>query len=185
MNKFLRAIYVIPTGIIKTSLLKIFHFKKFKGVQLAQISPLTEITLDKGFLRIGKRFKMRDGSKIRVRKNAVCIIGKNVSLSSNNIIACHEKIVIGDGCEFAPNVQIYDHDHDYLCEGGIHANLYRTSAVSIGNNVWIGTNTVVLRGANIGDNVVIGAGCVVKGDIPSNSTFVQKKENYIKERTSD
>ena len=71
MNKYLRAIIVIPFGFVKTVTLKVLHPKAFKGVQLAQISPFTEITIERGAsLVIGKGFKMRDGAKIRVRKGA-------------------------------------------------------------------------------------------------------------------
>ena len=175
MNKYIRALVVIPTGLLKTCCLKLFYPKKFKGFQLAQISPRTEITLDKGCLKIGKGFKMRDGAKIRVRNNAELIIGKNVSVSSNNIIACREKIEIGDNVQLSPNVQIYDHDHDFRAEGGISAGKYKTSPIKIGNNVWIGANTVILRGAIIGDNAVVAAGSVVKGSISSECIFVQKR----------
>lgn len=40
--------------------------------------------------------------------------------------------------------------------------------VTIGNNVWIGGNTVIIGGVTIGDNTVIGAGSVVIRDIPAN-----------------
>lgn len=179
MNKYLRAFAVIPTGFLKTVCLKIFHPTKFKGVQFAQVSPLTEITLDGGKLEIGRGFKMRDGAKIRVRKGAICKIGKNVSINSNNMIACHESIIIGDNVELSPNVQIYDHDHDFRAEGGIKAKKYKTGIVVIGNNVWIGCNAVILRGTTIGDNAVIAAGSVVKEDVPSNSVFVQKRKCHI------
>lgn len=180
MNKYIRALVVIPTGLLKTCCLKLFHPKKFKGVQFAQISPHTEITLDKGILRIGNGFKMRDGAKIRVRKNAELIFGKNVSVSSNNIIACREKIEIGDNVQFSPNVQIYDHDHDFRAEGGISAGKYKTNPIKIGNNVWIGANSIILCGTTIGDNCVIGAGSVVKGDYPSESVIIQKRLTELK-----
>ncbi len=180
MNKYLRGLVVIPTGFLKTSLLKIFHPKGFKGIQLAQISPHTEITLEKGSLRIGHGFKMRDGAKIRVRKDAVCTIGNNTSVNSNNIIVCRESITIGDGVELSPGVQIYDHDHDFRAEGGIHENKYKTAPVVIGNNVWVGANSIILRGTTIGDNCVIGAGCVVKGDYPSNTVIIQKRVTEVK-----
>ncbi len=38
--------------------------------------------------------------------------------------------------------------------------------ITVGNNVWIGGNTVILPGVHIGDNVVIGAGSVVTKDVP-------------------
>ena len=82
----------------------------------------------------------------------------------------------------SPNVQIYDHDHDYVCEGGIAKGKYITGPVEIGSNVWIGANCVILRGTKIGDNCVIGANSVVKGEIPANSVVYQKRENIMKIR---
>lgn len=78
-----------------------------------------------------------------------------------------------------PNVLIYDHDHDYKAEGGVFSLKYKTSPVTIGNNVWIGANCVILRGTSIGDNCVIGGGCVLKGEYPSNSVIVQKRSTEV------
>lgn len=179
MNKYIRAAYCVPAGMLKMAWMKLLHMRSFKGPVICLISPFSEITLDyRGKLSIGNGFKMRDGAKIRVRKGAECIIGKNTSINSFNIIACHKRIEIGDNVQMAPNVQIYDHDHDYRVEGGIKAGKYKTAPVKIGNNVWIGANTVILRGTVIGDNCVIGAGCVVKGKVQDNVVLVQKRENY-------
>lgn len=176
MNKYARIVYSVPCGMLKIAWTKIFHMKTFKGSLVSAISPLTEITIERGAqLSIGKKFRMRDGAKIRVRKGGTCIIGKNTSVNSNNMIACHERIEIGDNVQFSPNVQIYDHDHDFRAEGGIEAMKYKTSPVKIGNNVWIGANTVILRGTEIGDNCVIGAGCVIKGVYKEDSIIVQKR----------
>lgn len=177
MNKYVRAAVCVPCGIIKMALTKIFHFSSFDGPLISLISPLSEITIDRGAkLKIGRNFKMRDGAKIRVRKGAVCIIGNNSSVNCNNMIACRERIEIGDNVQLSPNVQIYDHDHDYRAAGGVKAGKYRTSPVKIGNNVWIGANTVILRGTEIGNNCVIGAGCVLKGKYIDGSVVLQKRE---------
>lgn len=53
-------------------------------------------------------------------------------------------------------------------------------SVSIGNNVWIGANTVILRDSIIGDNAVIAAGSVVKGNIPPNTVYYLKREENFK-----
>lgn len=181
MNKYIRAAICVPFGMAKMSCTKIFHFSSFSGPVISLISPFTEITMDKGSeLRIGKRFKMRDGAKIRVREGGSCVIGDNTSINSNNMIACHESIVIGDDCQFSPNVQVYDHDHDYKDPGGLKALKYKTSSVKIGSNVWIGANTVILRGTEIGDNCVIGAGCVVKGKYEAGSVIVQKRKEEVR-----
>lgn len=179
MNKYIRALVVIPTGIIKTTCLKLFHPKKFTGVQFAQISPRTEFTLNGGGLKLGKKFKMRDGSKLRIRKGAILSIGNNVSISSNCIITSRVDISIGDNVQISPCVQIYDHDHDFRCEGGLKSKNYNCNPIKIGNNVWIGCNTVILKGSTIGDNCVIAAGSIVKGVVPENTILVQKKIDTI------
>ena len=51
---------------------------------------------------------------------------------------------------------------------------YKCAPISIGNNVWIGANSVILRGSSIGDGVVIGAGSVVKGSVPAKTIYIQK-----------
>lgn len=92
-------------------------------------------------------------------------VGKNFFANYNCTIIDVAKVTIGDNCQFAPNVSIYTAGHpihpairNTLYEYGIH--------VTIGSNVWIGGNSVVLPGVNIGDNCVIGAGSVVTKDIP-------------------
>lgn len=180
MNKYVRAAVCIPCGMAKMLCTKIFHFSSFSGPVISLISPFAEITMDHGAeLRIGKEFKMRDGAKIRIRKGGICIIGDNTSINSDNMIACHENIVIGDNCQFSPNVQVYDHDHDYKDPRGLKALKYKTSPVKIGHNVWIGADTVILRGTEIGDNSVIAAGSVIKGVVPCNSVVVQKRVTEI------
>lgn len=181
MNKYMRALIVMPTGTLKMGLLKLFHSRDFSGPAVCQVSPLSEITFDRGGkLRIGSGFKMRDGAKLRVRKGAVCTMGKNVSINSFNVINCQQSITLGDDVTLSPNVQIYDHDHDYACEGGVKMGRFIIAPVSIGSNVWIGANCVILRGTKIGDNCVIGANTVVSGEIPANSVVYNQRENKIK-----
>ena len=128
MNKYVRAVVVVPFGVVKMLWTKLFHMTTFHGSVVCQVSPFTEITMDRtAQLSIGKSFKMRDGAKIRVRKGASCVIGDRTSVNSNNVIACHERIKIGSGCQFSPNVQIYDHDHDFRNANGIGAMKYKTA----------------------------------------------------------
>lgn len=181
MNKYVRAAVCVPCGIIKMAWTKLWHLSSFNGPVISVVSPHTEITMDRGaVLRIGKRFKMRDGAKIRVRKGGKCVIGNNTSINSNNMISCHESIEIGDNCQFSPNVQVYDHDHDFRDASGLNAMKYRTSPIRIGNNVWIGANTVILRGTELDDNCVVGAGCVIKGKYKEGSVIIQKREEIVR-----
>lgn len=92
-------------------------------------------------------------------------VGKNFFANYNCTIIDVAKVKIGDNCQMAPNVSIYTAGHpvhpaarNTLYEYGIE--------VTIGDNVWIGGNTVILPGVHIGSNTVIGAGSVVTKDIP-------------------
>lgn len=91
--------------------------------------------------------------------------GKNFFANYNCTIIDVARVIIGDNCQMAPNVSIYTAGHpvhpvsrNSLYEYGI--------GVTIGDNVWIGGNTVILPGIHIGSNTVIGAGSVVTKDIP-------------------
>ena len=59
---------------------------------------------------------------------------------------------------------------------------YKTSPVVIGDDVWIGANTVILRGTVIGRDCVVGAGSVLKGVYPAGSVIVQKRTENIDEK---
>lgn len=124
-------------------------------------------------------------SGIRAQTNVhlVCIsgilsIGKQVNFNRNCIVACRQKISIGDNCSFGPNVCIYDHDHSFNT-GGKVPNKFKCSDVIIEDGCWIGAGVIILRGTHIGKNSVIGAGTVVKGSIPSNSLVTSNRENNI------
>lgn len=77
-------------------------------------------------------------------------------------------ITIGDNVTLAPRVHLLAHD----ASSQAWRKVTRIGRVVIGNNVFVGADTVVLPGVSIGDNVVVGAGSVVSRDIPSNSLAV-------------
>lgn len=77
------------------------------------------------------------------------------------------KVYIGDNVLFGPNVSVYTAGHPIHPEARNTGYEYGIS-VKIGNNVWVGGNTVITPGVTIGDNVVIGAGSIVTKDLPAN-----------------
>lgn len=124
---------------------------------------------------IGRNFQLLQNSYIGVRKNATLKIGKSVFINRNCTIVCHESITINDGTTIGPNVCIYDHDHDIENRGS-----FKTSAVLIKQNCWIGANVVILKGVTIGKNSIVAAGSIVTKDIPDNSLLIQKKEEIVR-----
>ncbi len=111
-------------------------------------------------------------------------VGKNFFANYNCTIIDVAKVKIGDNCQMAPNVAIYTAGHplhpvsrNSMYEYGI--------SVTIGDNVWIGGNTVIMPGAHIGSNTVIGAGSVVTKDIPDWVVAVGNPCRVIKQITED
>lgn len=89
-------------------------------------------------------------------------------------------IFVGNNVMFGPNVTVSAGTHP------IHPELRSKQAqynipIHIGNNVWIGANSVILTGVNIGDNSVIGAGSIVTKDIPSNVIAVGNPCRVLRE----
>ncbi len=166
---------------IKFFILHIFWGSRFSYKGIQRFSPGTVISLDKGAtLSLGKTVRAHTGTRIRVRNNGKVIIGDDVAFNYNCLVTSHEQIEIGSGCEIGPGVIFYDHDHD-IHGHSIKEKLFRVSPVKIGNNVWIGSNAIILRGTEIGDNSVIGAGTVVRGGkYPENTMLYSNQELLVK-----
>lgn len=107
-----------------------------------------------------------------LRPNARIEIGDDTGISGASICAASE-IRIGKQCLFGANVVIADTDfHSIKPENRRYNNNPEDIAVTpvfIGDNVFIGTGTIVLKGVAIGNNSVIGAGSVVTKNVPENS----------------
>lgn len=84
-------------------------------------------------------------------------------------------ITIGDDVTIAPRVHILAHDAS--TKGFL--NYTKIGRVNIGNNVFIGAESVILPNVTIGDNVVIGANSTVTKDIPSNSVYAGNPAKFI------
>ena len=92
-------------------------------------------------------------------------VGKNFFANYNCTILDVAKVKIGDNCQMAPNVSIYTAGHP-IHPVSRNSGYEYGKEVTIGDNVWIGGNSVICPGVTIGDHVVIGAGSVVTKDIP-------------------
>ena len=93
-------------------------------------------------------------------------VGKNFFCNYNCTILDVGRVTFGDNCLLAPNVAIYTAGHPIHPDS--RNSLYEYGIdVTIGDNVWIGGNVVIMPGVNIGSNCVIGAGSVVTKDIPA------------------
>lgn len=103
-------------------------------------------------------------------------IGKNAFFNFNFTCQDDTEVVIGENCDFGPNVTIVTPIHPMLfeerkalkCPDGEGRRLCYAKPVHIGKGCWICANVTILPGVTIGDGCVIGAGSVVTKSIPEN-----------------
>lgn len=103
------------------------------------------------------------------KKNSKIVLGDNVLINNNVIIISEgEGIEIGAQTLIGLNVEIIDSNfHDLHPERRI-SGMPKTAKVTIGKNVFIGSNVKILKGVTIGDNSIIANGTVVTKTIPAN-----------------
>lgn len=91
------------------------------------------------------------------------IIGDNTFINVGTIISAHFQIKIGKNVQIAPGVIMMDSDFHGVEDRD--AEVIKTP-ITIGDNVWLATRVVVLKGVTIGEGSTIATGAVVTKDIP-------------------
>lgn len=111
-------------------------------------------------------------------------IGENFYSNYNCTILDCAKVTIGNNVLFAPNVSLFTAGHPI--DATLRAQEYEYAfPITIGNDVWIGGNTVINPGVTIGSNVVIGSGSVITKDIPSNCIAAGNPCRVIRDITEE
>lgn len=139
-------------------------------------------------------FQIDDRAHFIVGTNVICRNFENFHVSSGKVILhggvfinnscsfnCLERIEIGAGTMMGEGVRFYDHDHIYTAET-IEKWQWTTAPIRVGRDCWIGSNVTILKGVTIGDNTIIGAGCLIRNDIPSNSVVYNDGNLCVKIR---
>ena len=135
---------------------------------IIQFEPFSNIIVDK--------FIIYSGCNIHVRKNATLILDTGY-INHNCIIDCHENITIGNKVFIGENVIIRDSDnHSFKGK-----NCVNTKKIIIEDNVWIGDNSIILKGVTIGAGAVVGAGSVVTKNVPKNCVVAGNPAKIIHE----
>lgn len=110
--------------------------------------------------------------------NGSISLGNYILISPGTSIRSAESIDIGDSTMIASDVVITDSDwHDIYDRTDYVAT---PKPVKIHKNVWIGERSIILKGTQIGENSIIGAGSVVHGDIPPNSVYAGNPAKEVK-----
>jgi acetyltransferase-like isoleucine patch superfamily enzyme len=98
------------------------------------------------------------------------VIGDRCVIGAGSTLTAHASITIGDDVWFGNQVFVSDASHGYQDpETPIGLQLGAHHPVVIGAGSWVGHGTIILPGARIGRHVVVGAGSVVRGEIPDHA----------------
>lgn len=128
------------------------------------------------------------GVYISVGNKSILEIGPSSYIGHDSQINCRAGVKIGRGCLFGQQVMMMDYDGHPV----FHADkplLEETyggdrAPITIGDNVWIGARSLILKGVSIGDGAIIGAGSIVASDVPANCMVAGNPAKVIREGVS-
>lgn len=138
-----------------------------------------------------KRINSKDGNyrihaRASIRYAEHIHIGSNVRITMDCCVWAEKnsKIVIGDNVLIGPGVKIFTGNHG-ISDNGIPITFQeRVEAdIIIGNDVWIGANSVITSGVKLNDGAIIAAGAVVTKDVPAKAIFGGVPAKLIKYRS--
>lgn len=105
-------------------------------------------------------------------------IGKFVTVNEEVLIVARSNVLIGDNVHLSPRATIITGNLDIGDPPFDRKHL--KAPIKIGNNVWLGTGSIILAGVTIGENSIIGAGAVVTRDVPANEIWAGVPATFLK-----
>lgn len=110
------------------------------------------------------------GTVLRCDKNATIELGKNFYCNKNCHLRASEKIQFGDDCSLGWNVQLNDNDGHVVKYNGKTSK--QKGSITIGNHVWLTSNTIVTKDVNIADGCIVAQGGIVTKSITEPNSLV-------------
>lgn len=138
----------------------------------------SDLTISENATLICKgNFSLYQGASIFIGPGAKLILNKSSFLNTNTTLNCFNYIEIGKNCCISDNVSIQDSDNHM-----INNNFEKMSnPIIIKDHVWIGKNSIILKGVTIGEGAIVGAGSVVTKDVPPSTLVAGNPAKIIKE----
>jgi acetyltransferase-like isoleucine patch superfamily enzyme len=140
--------------------------------------PFSELLFDRW--ERARSLEFGDGASVY---DSCCIfgnvkVGKNTWVGPYTILDGSGGLEIGSNCSISAGVQIYSHDSvEWATSGG--SAPYSYAATRIGNNCYLGPNTIIAKGVEIGDGSIIGANSFVNRSFPAESKLAGSPAKLI------
>lgn len=137
---------------------------RYQFESTCQVSPFCEIRTPE-LVSLGDGTVLRPHTVVNPMAPDGISFGSDCTLNSFSFLA--GQVTIGDGVRIANQVSIHSFDHQMAGGEMIHEQGLDMGTVTIGDDVWIGTGSRILKDVQIGEGAVVGAGAVVTSDVPS------------------
>jgi acetyltransferase-like isoleucine patch superfamily enzyme len=172
--RFMRAHHMLTPSyarlLVRYMLLKLRFGSRLRTDGLCFICPGVRLEIGRNAtLRVGRWAWIGHGSKIRVHEGEVSIGAKTV-MGQDCTVSAYQHISIGRECIIADRAMLIDFDHGVTeVDRPIRLQGIYKRDVNVGNNVWMGFGSCVLRGVSIGDNSIVGTNSVCTMDFVANA----------------
>lgn len=143
------------------------RYPALRGTRL-HLAPGAQMLISSGArVEIGPGFVARRDLTLSVQGSLR--VGRGMFCNRGVMLAAMHQVTIGDDVRLGERVSIIDHNHviEPLDDHEARFRAYEAAPIAIGDRVLIGANCVILAGASIGEDSVIAAGAVVRGEIPA------------------
>ena len=182
-------------------MLNAFKRRKFQKFATFQVGSNSSVNFRRVFGKRGVRLIVGDSSIVDGpisydREDATVSIGDRTFLGDSSIV-CAEKIEIGDDVLISWGCTIVDHNSHAIdwtsrrddviawIQGKKDWSVVKINPVKIGDRVWIGFNTIILKGVTIGEGAIVGAGSVVTKDVRPYTIVAGNPAQFIREIPPD
>lgn len=174
-------------NILLTHLFKLFSIPaRLKGVKFGNNSLIGPgydfLFVQLKNIAIGDRVLIGKRAWMQTIENGKIRIGNGTQIGRDFVISSINEISIGSNCLFSYRVSVFDHDHK-VTNIRLHpmkSGLTKGKKIIIGNDCFIGANTVITKGVKLGNHCIVGANSVVTKTFPDNSIIAGNPAKMIK-----
>lgn len=120
------------------------------------------------------------GHGTRINNLGRIVFGERFGISANTTIDCNKEIVFGDDCLLSWDILIMDSDTHKVINMKTNKRINEDRSIYLGNHVWVGCRSTILKGSRISDNTVIAAGSVLADSVEENNVVIGSRGHIIK-----